>query len=61
MGMTSERNDSQWDRYCALAETDARTTDRFQNAGTYANTVETPDMTDEQWAEAFWNGWHANA
>jgi hypothetical protein len=50
---------SLWQRYEELAADEStRTSDRFQSAGTYANTMETSDTTDEQWAEAFWNAWN---
>jgi hypothetical protein len=55
--MTKRETETQWTRYLALAETDARTTPRFQDAGTYANWVEAPETTDEAWAEAFWNAY----
>ena len=49
---------NQWDAYLALADDDAvRTSERFQDAGSYANTIETDDMTDEEWAEAFFNAY----
>lgn len=59
--MTKPRHaDTQWDRYCALADTDARSAARFQDAGSYANTIETAKMTDEEWAEAFWTAYLSN-
>ena len=45
---------TQWEKYLKLAEDEAaRTNERFQDAGTYANTVETAETTDEDWATSF--------
>jgi hypothetical protein len=51
---------TQWTRYLELADTDARTTDRFQSAAGYASWVEEEDTTDEEWAEAFWTAYLSN-
>lgn len=58
---------SQWTKYLDLAaEMDGRApgagdaeADRFHDARGYANYVETPETTDEQWAEAFWTAYHS--
>lgn len=50
----------QWEAYERIAADEAtRRTERFQNAGTYANWLETPTTTDEEWAEAFFNAYRA--
>jgi hypothetical protein len=66
--MTKARtSESQWAKYLDLAAkleghmpgTGDAEADKFHNAGSYANFVETPETTDEQWAEAFWTAYYS--
>lgn len=56
---------SQWDRYLALADetrlpgTADSAVNRFGHAADYASFVETPQTTDEEWADAFWTAYYS--
>lgn len=50
-----------WEAFEALsADDEARTSDRFQAAGTYANCMETTETTDEEWAKAFFDAYNTD-
>lgn len=50
-----------WQAYEEMASCeDIRASDRFQAAGTYANLMETPDTTDEEWARAFFDAYNTD-